>query len=303
MEAEALFVSLAITRASLVALQSWMGHADVKATMRYLHQQVERGRGRTARRGLRARGSSGRHRGGWRTIGSMLARGVKAIARRFGVEVGRYRSVEARRVGRGHDRKIDLVLDVGANRGQYGLSLRAFGYTEKIVSFEPLAKPFAELLGRASNDPLWECHQTALGDASGEATMNIASNIASSSFLPMLDAHKAARPSVTYVGVERVAVRRLDSFDFPAGARILLKVDAQGFEAQVFTGTDDLWPLIRIVECELSLAPLYDGQPSFRTVIDYLGDRGFSIVDLDPFFYDPSDGRVLSIDAFFCKST
>ena len=33
------FGSLAVSRASLVALQAWMGHADVKTTMRYLHHK------------------------------------------------------------------------------------------------------------------------------------------------------------------------------------------------------------------------------------------------------------------------
>lgn len=33
------FGSLAIGRASLVQVQAWMGHADVKTTMRYLHHK------------------------------------------------------------------------------------------------------------------------------------------------------------------------------------------------------------------------------------------------------------------------
>jgi integrase len=33
------FGSLAVSRASIVQLQSWMGHADVKTTMRYLHHK------------------------------------------------------------------------------------------------------------------------------------------------------------------------------------------------------------------------------------------------------------------------
>jgi hypothetical protein len=33
------FGSLAIRKASLVDVQTWMGHADVKTTMRYLHHR------------------------------------------------------------------------------------------------------------------------------------------------------------------------------------------------------------------------------------------------------------------------
>jgi integrase len=41
------FGSLAITRADIVEVQAWMGHADIKMTMRYLHY---RDRGEAARR-------------------------------------------------------------------------------------------------------------------------------------------------------------------------------------------------------------------------------------------------------------
>ena len=33
------FGSLAINRASIVQVQAWIGHADVKTTMRYLHHK------------------------------------------------------------------------------------------------------------------------------------------------------------------------------------------------------------------------------------------------------------------------
>ena len=62
---------------------------------------------------------------------------------------------------------VDLVVDVGANDGGYATALRELGYRRRIVSFEPLAEPFARLSERAGSDGSWDVVQCALGDQRG----------------------------------------------------------------------------------------------------------------------------------------
>src|SRR4051794_33214847 len=50
---------------------------------------------------------------------------------------------------------IDHVIDIGANVGQFGSSLRAVGYKGSIYSFEPVPEACAELEKRASRDARW----------------------------------------------------------------------------------------------------------------------------------------------------
>jgi SAM-dependent methyltransferase len=46
-------------------------------------------------------------------------------------------------------RNVDLVLDVGANVGQFGTDLRRYGYKGEILSFEPLPAMFVILTDKA----------------------------------------------------------------------------------------------------------------------------------------------------------
>jgi hypothetical protein len=48
--------------------------------------------------------------------------------------------------------RINCVIDVGANRGQFALHLRRTGYYDPIISFEPNPEDFGELLRLSAND-------------------------------------------------------------------------------------------------------------------------------------------------------
>lgn len=65
------------------------------------------------------------------------------------------------------DAEVDLVLDAGADGGDYPVELRRAGYRGRIVSFEVLPRPRAELTRRARDDPGWTVLPYALGDGLG----------------------------------------------------------------------------------------------------------------------------------------
>lgn len=198
---------------------------------------------------------------------------------------------------------VDLVIDVGANAGQYGVQLRKeLQYTGRLESFEPLTTAFSALQAQAAGDPRWRVHRLGLGDRSGRHKINVANNSYSSSLLPMLPAHEAAAPDSRYVTVEEIEVTTLDAVFAslaPTGRRIMLKIDTQGYELHVLQGALQCLESIDTLQLELSLVPLYDGELLYDKICEWLAERRYSLVSIEPGFSDSKTGRLLQFDGIF----
>ena len=233
---------------------------------------------------------------------------LRRFSHRFGVDVVRYplRDPLARTVNLMRHHGVNCVLDVGANDGGFGKGIRDLGYTGRIVSFEPLRKPFQSLSAKASSDGNWEVRNCAIGDTSTEVTINVSGNDGlSSSVLPILAAHTKAEPSSQYVGSETANQERLDAL-FPTlgvhpDATTFLKVDVQGYEEAVLDGASALFADGGIIglQLELSLIPLYDGAMPYRRGLDFAENLGLVLMGLDPVFADSKTGQLLQVDAVF----
>lgn len=240
---------------------------------------------------------------------SPLRRNIKAVARRLGFDVIRFHpesSDDATLALVFKHLQVDLVLDVGANEGQYVGSLRERGYVGRVVSFEPLSSAYGRLSEAARGDPAWTVHRRcAIGASDGEISINIAGNNVSSSVLPMLSSHTDAAPESRYIGSEQVPLARLDTVA-PAylgdAKSVFLKIDTQGFEASVLDGAAQLLQRCRAVQLEMSLVPLYDGQQLWPYFVDFLQLRGFVLWTVLPGFVDPGSGRTLQMDAVFARA-
>ncbi len=231
---------------------------------------------------------------------------VRGIAKRLGYEVlGPPRAFANQRslVGLLRREQINVVLDVGANTGQFATELRAWGYSGRIISFEPLTSAYAGLCSKASRDPDWiVAERTAVGAQRGSVEFHVAGNSVSSSILGMLPDHSEAEPQSRYVGTEVVPVNRLDDLYTPKAAdRVLLKIDVQGYEGKVLDGATEILNTCRAVVLEMSLVPLYDGQALARDLWDAVASRGFEPWALEPGFRHPETGRMMQLDGIFVR--
>lgn len=233
---------------------------------------------------------------------------IRQTLRRFGYDLHRYLPVSSpdaqlEQVLAGFG--IDLVFDIGANTGQYGQALRQRGYRGRIVSFEPLADAHRQLVANAAADPAWTAApRGAIGDHDGTIEINVAGNSASSSLLDMLDSHRAAAPHAAYVGTEQVPIARLDTAAAPwlaAPSRLYLKIDTQGYEGQVIAGAPATLAAASAVQIEVSLLPLYAGQPDMGAVTAMMAAHGLVLWALWPGFADPRTGRILQIEAIYAR--
>jgi FkbM family methyltransferase len=231
---------------------------------------------------------------------------IKAVGRRAGVELLRFNptnSLDAARPRILRDQRIDLVIDAGANQGQWARELRAGGYRAAIASFEPLASAYDALAAVAVGDSAWTVHRLALADRDGEAQLHVAANDgASSSLLPMGQEHRRAAPHAGFTSDEVVPVARLDTVVLPASTRLMLKLDVQGGERAVLDGATATLERVHVVECELSLVELYEGQALMGELVDRLAAGGFDLWGLRPAFADPETGRLLQADGLFVRA-
>ncbi|WP_165985966.1 FkbM family methyltransferase [Streptomyces sp. YIM 98790] len=228
---------------------------------------------------------------------------VRNAVRRLGIDITRYPSgwsgPQLVQLLDAHG--ITVVLDVGANEGEYGAMLRRHGYRGRIVSFEPLSGPGRALRRRADADPRWTMTACALGEESGEITINVSGNRgASSSVLPMLDRHADAAPHARYIGTETVALRRLDEVWDDAvgtGDRVFLKIDVQGYEAQVLRGAGARAKECHGLQIETSFVPLYEGSMLLpETLRVAQEDLGLTLMAVVPGYVDPGTGQMLQSD-------
>ena len=197
-------------------------------------------------------------------------------------------------------RNVNLVLDVGANQGQYARDLRSQGYKGRIFSFEPASGPFERLSRRAAHDANWQIFNCAVGAVAGSAEIHVTRNSVYSSLRPQTAMISDFSKKSQIVGTESVDVITLDALDLASEDRIFLKIDTQGFEQEVLAGATQVLQRCVGVQLELPVEHLYQDVWSFSEAIVFMDELGFVPAQfrmVNPLHDDPVSG--IEFDCIF----
>lgn len=211
---------------------------------------------------------------------------------------------------------INLIIDVGANKGQFRDLVRDAGYKNLIISFEPLLDAYKILKKKSVKDKFWIIWENiALGDSIKTERFHKTRNSVSSSIFPPLGIKDSNTSSGKYlkdieiVDFYDVKVVTLDSIaksikeiakGFYNNLSIHLKIDVEGYEKLVLLGSENFLSDVLSISLELSLQPLNKNASTYDEIVSYLKEKGFSIWSIDR-GYTSERGRCYQIDLIFIR--
>jgi FkbM family methyltransferase len=186
--------------------------------------------------------------------------------------------------------QINTVLDVGANNGQYLHLLSKIGFKGEVLSFEPVPELYRKIKTLFPRKKQWQQFPYACGSQDGTAVIHVAKSSDFSSILKANAFCLKENPGASPVRSEPVQVRRLDAFiqelySDISKRRILLKIDTQGYDREVFSGARGILDSIKLLQVEIPVIPLYEKALSMPRALDIYLSAGFGVSGLFPVWY------------------
>ena len=199
----------------------------------------------------------------------------------------------------------DLVLDIGANKGQFASELFNYGYNKELISFEPLSEAYEKLLKKSENNNNWTVYERCcVGADTKNIDVQISNLIGNSSILDI----KSTKFNVNgshYIGKENVKQITLASLNnsplLKNAKNVFIKMDIQGYEHFVLSKLAEVDYFVNGFFIELSLINLYDEQEDFLYICNQLKGFGYNLVYITPEFINSN--RMVQINGIFLHNT
>jgi FkbM family methyltransferase len=210
------------------------------------------------------------------------------------------RKVFSRLKKNGYDPKI--IFDVGASYTGWSCYVKKVFPEAEYYLFEPLVNYYSAYQDfiKKSLDmfPSFKLYQIALGEKSGELTMNLfLDNVSASTALDMTNTGIQTTP----VKVKMLAIDdAVESLKLPLPQ--VIKIDTQGYELSILKGAQNTLPHVDILLLECWLYLGYGKHtPLLTEIIEWLMPFHFRLWDMvEP--YRNEDGSLAAIDCFFVNT-
>ena len=199
--------------------------------------------------------------------------------------------------------EFKVILDVGANTGQFAKVARAFCPDATIYSFEPLPDIYSQLVEELAIDHNAIPVNSAISNFSGTADMFQSNFSASSSLLPMAKLHKEEMPHSASSKKVKVRIDKLDDWIIKNNVKLdhdlLIKMDVQGNELKVIEGGINVLQRAKLLIIEVSFYELYHGQALFDDIYEVLKKNGFTYKGNLGQYQSQKSNNILFADALF----
>lgn len=197
--------------------------------------------------------------------------------------------------------ELDLIIDVGANSGQFTKASNYFYPTAQIYTFEPLEDHFLKIQQTFSKMQSIKVYNLAIGNEEGFISFNKNKYGHVSSILDISEENKYYPQDQ----IEKIDVKitSLDTFfkETPIPNATLIKLDVQGFELEVLKGAVTLIQKVKYIIIEANLETLYTNQPTFTEVNSFLNANGFEVCGMLDFNLG-SKNKYIEVDLLYKKA-
>jgi len=195
------------------------------------------------------------------------------------------------------------IIDVGANAGQFAISVTKAFPDATVYAFEPLPETFNDLNNLFKDNHKVLPINKGIGDKNTKEKFYINNFSPVSSLLEMTNKHKMLFPqsknTQTLINVE---IETLDTFFLDKTIeKALLKIDVQGYEDKVLMGANETLKKVDLIIVETSFKVLYKQQALFDDIYQILKQKDFIFYGVFNELVAGDIDEPIQIDAIFIK--
>lgn len=229
---------------------------------------------------------------------------IKSVLKYFGLNVSKRNTTTDKELLHSKQlltNEIDLVLDVGANIGQYANGIIENGYKGDIWSIEPLPNEFLILKKKSEKYKCWKVFNCAFGLKDSEGYINYYKK--ESVISSILEFHSDFNHQAEVIK-EKIKIVNGDNFLKHQPTRhknIFLKIDCQGYEKFILDGLKKSIKYFKGIKIETSIQNTYNGESKYYEIIQFFRNLDYELWSVENIAMDQTKGRFKQIDLTFFK--